>query len=116
MRKRYLILVWIAATAILFVLYFLHGITPMKEFLEWLNSSSPIITLLTAVAIAFSGWIYHHNFNDSKKNWLSDDGNYTLIVSLIILIVIIAFTIYNNSTIQSGIPIVTSTTTPIIGQ
>src|SRR5271157_26048 len=99
MRNRVIILICVGFFAALFILFFLQGTMPMKEISEWAKSMSPIIAWLTAVFIALSGWAYHHYESDNPKKpyWLSDNSNFTIISMVIIGLVLIAYTIYNNS-------------------
>ena len=63
MGKKILLIsiVWIILFIIIFILYLLRGVTPVKEFLDWVTSLWSVIAFLGAGALLASRWIIKHS-------------------------------------------------------
>lgn len=70
----FVVLVWLVAAVVVFIIYLCREITPVKEIITWAIGIGPLLAILGAVPLAISGWILKHDFGRSKANYRGNQG------------------------------------------
>lgn len=60
-------LIWFFVAVVVFVLYLLREVSPVKEFIAWALNMWLILAVIGTIAMTVSGWVIKHDFG-LKKN------------------------------------------------
>jgi uncharacterized protein YqfB (UPF0267 family) len=80
MRRKILFVavIWIAIAGVIFILYLLREVSPVKEFIAWALHTWVIIAAIGGVGVGITAWVIKHDFSVNAKEMFAKGGEQRL--------------------------------------